>query len=35
MLNKDGEIIYVGKAKSLYQRVRSYFTGVMIQKQPN
>lgn len=27
MLNKDGEIIYVGKAKSLYQRVRSYFTG--------
>ena len=26
--NKDGEIIYVGKAKNLYNRVRSYFTGL-------
>ncbi|TCS96656.1 excinuclease ABC subunit UvrC [Hazenella coriacea] len=27
MKNKDDEIIYVGKAKSLRNRVRSYFTG--------
>lgn len=27
MLNRDGEIIYVGKAKNLYNRVRSYFVG--------
>jgi len=27
MYNKDGEVIYVGKAKNLYNRVRSYFRG--------
>jgi len=25
MKDKDGEVIYVGKAKNLYNRVRSYF----------
>ena len=28
MKNKDGIIIYVGKAKNLFNRVRSYFIGV-------
>lgn len=28
MKNKDGVIIYVGKAKNLYNRVKSYFLGV-------
>lgn len=28
MKDSKGEIIYVGKAKNLYNRVRSYFTGV-------
>ena len=27
MLDKDGNIIYVGKAKNLKNRVRSYFVG--------
>jgi excinuclease ABC subunit C len=27
MKNKEGEIIYVGKAKNLFNRVRSYFVG--------
>ena len=27
MLDKNGEIIYVGKAKNLKNRVRSYFHG--------
>ncbi len=27
MKNKDGDIIYVGKAKKLKQRVRQYFVG--------
>lgn len=27
MYSSDGEIIYVGKAKNLFNRVRSYFTG--------
>ena len=27
MKNKDGEIIYVGKAKNLHNRVNQYFTG--------
>lgn len=27
MYNKDGEIIYVGKAKILQNRLKSYFTG--------
>ena len=25
--DKNGEIIYIGKAKNLYNRVKSYFTG--------
>ncbi|MDD4000517.1 MAG: excinuclease ABC subunit UvrC [Bacilli bacterium] len=27
MYNKDNEIIYVGKAKNLFNRIKSYFTG--------
>ena len=27
MTNKDDEIIYVGKAKNLKNRIRSYFIG--------
>lgn len=27
MFNQDREIIYVGKAKNLFNRVRSYFVG--------
>lgn len=28
MKDKMNEVIYVGKAKNLYNRVRSYFTGI-------